>query len=197
MEVKIKKMFDMFFDLINNDKTLNLINLIHKSKKEIILCGVGKNWYICQKIEKTLISLGIPAYSLDPVHAMHGDIGKINNQIIIFISKSGNTTELEILIEYLFKLKTKNIINPILVGLFLNNTINNKNLDFLILPSTSEIYEFDKNNLIPTLSINILQMVLDYISIKVFELNSDLMNNYKYNHPNGSIGNKLKNSRLI
>ena len=60
----------------------------------------------------------------------------------------------------------------------------------------SKIYEFDDRNIIPTLSINILQMLLDYIGVEIYEKSAKLIENYKFHHPGGIIGQKFKETLL-
>lgn len=198
---KIDEMVKLFKNLIKNKQTQELINLLsdYGAVNGIVLCGVGKNWYICEKINKTFISMGLKSNTLDPIHALHGDIGLLRNQIIIFISKSGNTIELTNTIKYLNKIKKEGIINCKLVGVFLNpEPTCLSDLDMLISSSKDEsIYEFDEKNIIPSLSINILQLYLDYVGVRIFEDSPDLIKRYKYNHPGGSIGKQLSTNSLL
>jgi len=195
---KINYMTEILFELLSNEKTDEIINFIFNNReKGVIFCGVGKNWYIAQKLTKTFISLGIPAQALDAIHALHGDIGMINNQTIFFISKSGNTFELISLIEYLIFIRDKKIIDPFLIGVSLNSQPKMKELTDLFLCSKgNKIYEFDDRNIVPTLSINILQMLLDYVGVEIYEKSVELTENYKFHHPGGIIGEKFKKDLL-
>lgn len=202
---KIQKMFNLFFDLSNNIELKKLKKYIITNQdilqKGFIFTGVGKNWYICEKLNKTFISMGLKSQSLDPVHALHGDLGMIDGQIIFFISKSGKTKELINLAKVLKELKNKNIKSCITVGFFLNNQLKNEYFDYMIIPSEKyskdKIYEFDKKNLIPTLSINIIQMVLDKFGVDIFESFPELVNNYKWNHLAGENGKILEVNTLL
>ncbi len=202
---KIQKMFNLFFDLNNNIELKKLKKYIITNQdilqKGFIFTGVGKNWYICEKLNKTFISMGLKSQSLDPVHALHGDLGMIDGQIIFFISKSGKTKELINLAKVLKELKNKNIKSCITVGFFLNNQLKNEYFDYMIIPSEKyskdKIYEFDKKNLIPTLSINIIQMVLDKFGVDIFESFPELVNNYKWNHLAGENGKILEVNTLL
>ena len=195
---KISYMTEVLLELLNDKKTDEIINFVFNNKeKGVIFCGVGKNWYIAQKLTKTFISLGIPAQALDAIHALHGDIGMINNQTIFFISKSGNTSELMTLVKYLISIKNKEIINPFLIGVCLNSQSKIKEFtDLFLCSKKSKIYEFDDRNIIPTLSINILQMLLDYIGVEIYEKSAKLIENYKFHHPGGIIGQKFKETLL-
>lgn len=198
MNQKIERMFHLFFELYSLENTTKLIDCIDNHlNKGVILSGVGKNWYICEKVAKTFISMGIPTQTLDPVHALHGDIGMIKEQTMIFISKSGSTIELVTLIKYLYDIKKKGIVNPKMVSISLKEPSTKDFMDICIYPTQNNIYEFDSKNIIPTLSINIIQMLLDWIGVTVFEKNPFLQERYPYNHPGGSIGNKLGTDKLI
>ena len=104
------------------------------------------------------------------------------------------------LIDVIIDLKNKGIIKNIkIVFVCLNSdigeSVNISEFDFVINPSKENKQfsniELDDRNLIPTLSINITQSVLDYIGVQLYESNVDLIDNYKYNHLGGSNGAKL------
>jgi len=203
MKNKVNKMMDVFFELIKSKETKKVCEELDVNYENgIILCGIGKNWYIAEKVAKTFLSLGIKAHALDPVHALHGDLGLIDYQTIFFISKGGSTKELLTLLSYIRKRRDNSIVkdvDPFLVGLTLNyEPVFEEYLDICIKPSKKiKIYEFDKKNIIPTLSISVMQMVLDYIGVKVHQNNVGLLDKYKYNHPGGAIGKQLGSSKLL
>lgn len=203
MVKELEEMVKIYEELIQNENVDYLSNyLLRNYKKGVIFCGVGKNWYIAEKLCKTSISMGIPAQALDATHAMHGDIGMIHDQLIIFISKSGETKELEILIKYLKKIRELNIINPKFACVFLNKNaslISEMDKHLSIYPSSDvkDIKEFDYKGLVPSLSINIIQMFLDKITTKIFDTDEKLRIRYKYNHPYGSIGKELGMTKFI
>ena len=203
---KIQDMFDLFWELNQNEDLQKLKEYIHNNPKILdkgfIFTGVGKNWYICEKLNKTFISMGLKSQALDPVHALHGDMGMVDGQIIFCISKSGNTEELMNFVKTLKALVLKGIKKCILVGFCLNSEFKNNGLyDYLIIPSNKftkdKIYEFDDRNLIPTLSINIMQMILDKFGVDIYEMTPDLVENYKYNHLAGENGKRLGMDKIL
>ena len=201
---KIKAMFKVFFDMKNNPVYKSLFSLKDQIlSKGIIFSGVGKNWWICEKVTRTFLSLGIKAQALDPTHALHGDLGMIDGQVIVFVSRSGTTEELVKLVKVLQALNRNNIKKCTMVGLYLNNTLLDKEelYDYLIIPSRKfspeRIYECDSRNLVPSLSINILQLLLDDFGIQIFESEPNLVENYKYNHMGGANGKKLGTDKLL
>jgi len=82
----------------------NAIDLLQNRKGKIIVTGVGKSSFVGMKIAATLTSLGHGAFFLNPMDALHGDSGMVENgDIVIALSFSGGTTELIKLVKYLKK----------------------------------------------------------------------------------------------
>lgn len=172
-----------------------------------IFTGVGKNWYICEKVVKVFISLGIRAQALDCMHALHGDLGMLSaeksQKVLVYISRSGTTDELVKLAKIIKQFKTARVIENIeTVGFFLNREMPNHELfDRMIVPddlsTLDDIYEFDKRNLVPSLSIDILQLVLDFLGVLLYEGRKDLVDHYVYNHLSGANGKKLGGSSIL
>ena len=85
----------------------NIVTKIYECKGKLVITGVGKNAIISKKIVSTLISTKQNAYYLHGNDAVHGDLGVINeDDIVMLISKSGNTYEIKKIINFL---KKKNI----------------------------------------------------------------------------------------
>ena len=83
------------------DGVAKSIQLSSAEGNNIIFTGIGKNVYICEKLAAMYSSLGIPSFYLDATHALHGDIGILSDRdILIPISKSGNTEELVKMLAY-------------------------------------------------------------------------------------------------
>ena len=195
---KIDRMFQLFWDLYRNPDLDSIREYLSDRKnldKGVIIAGVGKNFYIAEKIYKTFISMGIKCQALDCVHALHGDLGMVDGQLIFFLSKSGNTEEMVTVAKTLNMLRDRGVKNFKSCGFFLNNRPKYVEYDWMIVPgsqySNDDIYEFDSRNLVPSLSINIMQMILDDLGVEMFEKNDDLYEGYKYNHMGGTNGKRL------
>ncbi len=81
------------------------VNIILKAAGRVIITGVGKSGIVARKIVATLNSTGTPALFLHPVEAMHGDLGIISPQdVVLALSNSGETSELNILLPSLKRL---------------------------------------------------------------------------------------------
>lgn len=200
---KIEQSNEIFFDFLSNENYEAVKNIIEVSD-ETIFCGVGKNWYICEKIVKTWLSMGLKCEALDCVHALHGDLGMLQNdlkKVIFFISKSGKTEEMVKLLNIVNDLRNQGILkNIVTVGFNMNNTVDKSKYDYCLTPSSipySEVKEFDERNLVPSLSINTMQMVLDIMGVEIYENNPDMVANYKYNHLAGANGKRLGGDKYI
>ena len=85
-----KSLLSLDFDDVNL-----FVDLILNCKGKIFFTGVGKNGHVAAKATSTFSSIGVPCFYLNPVDSVHGDMGVINSKdLIIAISKSGNTEEL-------------------------------------------------------------------------------------------------------
>lgn len=85
-------------DLIDDDFA-QTVELIYNSKGRVIITGIGKSAIIATKIVATLNSTGTPAVFMHAADAIHGDLGLIlKDDVVICISKSGNTPEIKVLV---------------------------------------------------------------------------------------------------
>ena len=204
---KNKLMMEVFADILTSQKFHDLIaDIVSTSKTsddlpEFIFSGVGKNWYICEKSTKVFLSLGIQARALDCVHAIHGDLGMLasgKKKVLFFISKSGTSDELLKLARVVKYLRgIGHLTNIKVVGLFLNTDQTGREdlYDVIITPSKKydgALYpEFDKRDIVPSLTINTIQSILDLLGSLIYEQYPDLVERYKYNHLAGANGIRL------
>lgn len=204
---RYKKTEEIFAYILKSEEFKKIVNGV-SSETEFIFCGVGKNWYIAEKVTKTFISLGLKAMALDPVHALHGDLGAIQynpNQVIFFISKSGKTEELVHAAKVVKYLRDKvHKIIPLTVAMTLNTPEDGADpkLYDIVLSISKELKEsclseFDTRELVPSLSINTIQAVLDCLGVMVYESSKKLVENYKYNHMGGANGKALGADKLL
>jgi arabinose-5-phosphate isomerase len=181
------------------DKTINEIkyisDLVIKTKQangKVIFTGIGKNVYACQKLAASFSSIGIPSFFMDAVHAVHGDLGVIgNNDMLICMSKSGNTSELINTLIHLYNNKER--FNFPIIGIDCNvsGTKNgfDQYCDYTIHINSFE--EIDSMNIVPTTSAIILQIVGDLIGVYSAEALGFNRELFKLNHPGGTIGQTL------
>ncbi len=161
------------------------IHLIHNNKGKLIITGIGKSAIIGMKIVATLNSTGTPSIFMHAADAMHGDLGIIQkNDIVMCLSKSGNSSEIKILIPIIKK--RKNLI----IGL-------TSNLDsFLAKKSDHVIHTYVKkeacpNDLAPTTSTTVQLAIGDAIAMSLLSLNKINTKDFAKVHPGGQLGKLL------
>ena len=83
------------------DDFIHAIEILECIKGRVIVTGIGKSGHIAGKIAATLASTGTPSFFIHPSEASHGDLGMITeNDALIMLSNSGETSELFDLISY-------------------------------------------------------------------------------------------------
>lgn len=169
---------------INND-FVAAVEAVLICKGRIVVTGIGKSAILAQKIVATLNSTGTPAIFMHAADAVHGDLGMIQaNDIVMCISKSGNTPEIKLLAPLLKQ------SGNLLIGMVGNiNSELSKQAD-LILNTTVE-KEACPHNLAPTTSTTAQLAMGDALAICLLKArNFDTQDFAKY-HPGGSLGKKL------
>ena len=85
-------------DFLDNS-FIDAVELIYKSKARLVITGIGKSAIIAQKIVASMNSTGTPSQFLHASEAIHGDLGMVQDgDIVICISKSGNSPEIKVLV---------------------------------------------------------------------------------------------------
>src|ERR1700722_891892 len=96
-----------YFDQLDLKEVDKVVQECLRTKGLIIFTGVGKSGIIAEKIAMTLISTGTKALYLPPTNFLHGDIGILSqNDLLLLISKSGETEELLNLVPFARQRKT-------------------------------------------------------------------------------------------
>lgn len=168
-----------------NDDFISSVKLIFESKSRVIVTGIGKSANIAQKIVATLNSTGTPSIFMHAADAIHGDLGIVTkDDIIIAISKSGETPEVKVLIPLLKARKNKIIA---LVGN--TNSFLAHQSDF-VLDATVE-KEACPNNLAPTTSTTAQLVMGDALAISLLELKSFSASDFAKFHPGGTLGKRM------
>ena len=161
------------------------INLILDSKGRVVVTGIGKSAIIANKIVATLNSTGTPSIFMHAADAIHGDLGIIKkDDVIICISKSGNTPEIMDLVPFLKMTK-----NPLIAITGDTNSSLAKNSS-VVLNSHVDI-EICPNNLAPTNSTTAQLVIGDAIAATLVKINGFTSNDFAKFHPGGSLGKKL------
>lgn len=171
-------------DFLNDDFS-HAVEAIFNTKGRLIVTGIGKSAHIGQKIVATLNSTGTPSMFLHAAEAVHGDLGMItNNDIILCISKSGNSPEIKVLVPLLKR------DGNTLIGMTANSaSFLGKNSDFVINAFVEK--EADPNNLAPTTSTTVQLALGDALAVALIGMRNFTANDFAKYHPGGALGKKL------
>ncbi len=161
------------------------VNLINKTKGRVVVSGIGKSAIIAQKIVATLNSTGTPSIFMHAADAIHGDLGLIQkNDIIICISKSGNTPEIKALVPFI-----KKTYNKLIAITGETKSYLSEKSDLVI--SSYVDAEACPNNLAPTTSTTAQLVIGDAIAVCLVKLRGFSSNDFAKYHPGGNLGKKL------
>tara|TARA_B110000091_G_C13810606_1_gene474845 strand:- start:2279 stop:3250 length:972 start_codon:yes stop_codon:yes gene_type:complete len=168
-----------------DDNFAKAITFILASKGRVIVTGIGKSANIANKIVATLNSTGTPAIFMHAADAIHGDLGNVQkDDVVICISKSGNTPEIKVLVPLI-----KNYGNKIVAITGNIDSFLGKNADFPL--NTFVEKEACPNNLAPTTSTTAQLVMGDAIAVCLLKLNNFSSKDFAKYHPGGALGKQL------
>lgn len=168
-----------------NKDFLNCVDLILHSKGRVIVTGIGKSAIIGQKIVATLNSTGTPASFLHAADAIHGDLGTIQKEdIVVCLSKSGETPEIKILVPLL-----KEYGSSLIAMVGNTESYLARQADLVIDTTVSK--EACPNNLAPTSSTTAQMVMGDALAVCLLEARGFTSSDFARLHPGGSIGKQL------
>ncbi|AMQ56466.1 KpsF/GutQ family sugar-phosphate isomerase [Algoriphagus sanaruensis] len=161
------------------------VDRILHSEGRVVLTGVGKSAIIANKIVATLNSTGTPALFMHAADAIHGDLGMIQeHDIVICISKSGNTPEIKVLVPLLKKM------GAVLVALVSNvDSYLAEQADYVL--NASITAEACPHNLAPTTSTTVHLALGDALAVCLLEARGFTSDDFAKYHPGGSLGKQL------
>ncbi len=168
-----------------DDSFVEVARMIFESSGRLIVTGIGKSAIIGNKIVATLNSTGTPAIFMHAADAIHGDLGIVRPEdIVLCISKSGNTPEVKVLVPFI-----RNMGNPLIamVG----------NLDSFLASSSDRVLdttveeEACPNNLAPTSSTTAQLVMGDALAMTLLKMRGFTAEDFAKFHPGGALGKKL------
>lgn len=161
------------------------VQYIYNSKGRVIITGIGKSAIIAAKIVATLNSTGTPAVFMHAADAIHGDLGTIlKDDVVICISKSGNTPEIKVLVPLI-----KNFNNKIIAITGNVDSFLGLHSDFVLNAFVEK--EACPNNLAPTTSTTAQLVLGDALAICLLNLRGFSSKDFAKYHPGGALGKKL------
>jgi len=168
-----------------NDAFVKVIDLILNAKGRLIVAGIGKSANIANKIVATFNSTGQPAVFLHAADAIHGDLGNIQKEdVVICISKSGNTPEIKALLPFI-----KNMGNAIIALTGNMDSFLAKEADFALDVSVEK--EACPNNLAPTSSTTAQLVMGDVLAVTLLACKNFTDKDFARFHPGGTLGKRL------
>ncbi|GAA4030139.1 KpsF/GutQ family sugar-phosphate isomerase [Flavobacterium cheonhonense] len=161
------------------------VEIIYQSSGRLVVTGIGKSAIIAQKIVATLNSTGTPSLFLHASEAIHGDLGMVQpGDVVICISKSGNSPEIKVLVPLLKRFGNK------LIAITGNTTsFLGKEADFVL--NTYVESEACPNNLAPTNSTTAQLVMGDALAVCLMEMRQFTAEDFAKYHPGGALGKKL------
>jgi len=168
-----------------DNEFVKAVDVISNSVGRVVLTGMGKSGLVARKIVATLNSTGTAAIYLHPTDALHGDLGMVRKEdVVILISKSGNSEEILNLIPLLKRLKVTLILmsgNP--------DSKLREDCDILLNISVKE--EACPYDLVPTASTTATMVMGDALSMALLQKRGFTTEDFAFLHPGGSLGKRL------
>lgn len=161
------------------------VKVILNSKGRVVFTGMGKSGLIARKIVATLNSTGTAAIFMHPTDALHGDLGMVRkDDIVIIISKSGNTEELIQLIPMFKRINVK------LIGMLGSKESKlGRECDIILNINVKE--EACPHDLAPTASSTAALVMGDALAVALLEMRGFTAEDFALLHPGGSLGKRL------
>ncbi|WP_295334980.1 SIS domain-containing protein [Flavobacterium sp.] len=171
-------------DFLDED-FVKTVEIIYQSSGRLVVTGIGKSAIIAQKIVATLNSTGTPSLFLHASEAIHGDLGMVQpGDVVICISKSGNSPEIKVLVPLLKRFGNK------LIAITGNTTsFLGKEADYVL--NTYVESEACPNNLAPTNSTTAQLVIGDALAVCLMDMRQFTAEDFAKYHPGGALGKKL------
>jgi arabinose-5-phosphate isomerase len=168
-----------------NEDFIAAVDAILETSGRVIVTGMGKSGIVGKKIAATFSSTGTPALFLHPAEAFHGDLGIVTlRDIVLAISKSGDTSELYQLIPVFKRLGIKIIL---LTGQIDSSLAERSD----IVIDCSVPAEACPNNLVPTASSTAAMVMGDALAVALFRRRGFSSEDFARLHPGGALGRRL------
>lgn len=168
------------------------VKLLKENEGKTIFTGIGKSGIIAKKLTSTLTSTGKISIYLHPSEAFHGDLGIVRNEdAIICLSHSGETTEILALVEMI------RITSPDVKIISITSDKKNRLAKQSDITISTDIKIESKNRgtwMVPTTSSSVTLALGDALIVALAELNQFKEVDFLKNHPGGEIGNTLRKS---
>ncbi len=168
-----------------DERFARAVDTLFKCKGRVIITGVGKSGIVARKIVATMNSTGTPAVFLHPSDAVHGDLGMVRkDDVVVCISKSGDTPELSILLPMF-----KRLAVPI-IGM--TGRVESKlGRESAVVLDVSVQEEACPHDLAPTASTTVTLVLGDALAIALLDRRQFSREDFALYHPGGTLGRRL------
>lgn len=168
-----------------NDAFAQAVEAMYATSGRVVVTGIGKSANIATKIVSTLNSTGTPALFLHAADAIHGDLGMVQpDDVVICISKSGNTPEIKVLVPLI-----RNFGNKLIALVGNTDSFLAQQAD-IVLNCTVD-HEACPNNLAPTSSTTAQLVMGDALAVALIECRGFSASDFARFHPGGALGKQL------
>lgn len=167
------------------DSFIQCVQLIYECRGRLVVTGIGKSAIIGQKMVATFNSTGTPSIFMHAADAIHGDLGMIRPEdIVLCISKSGETPEIKVLLPLVKNLGSQ------LIAMVSNaqSSLAQQSNQVIWIPVDKEA---EPNNLAPTASTTAQMVMGDAIAVSLLALRGFTPMDFAQFHPGGSLGKQL------
>ena len=174
-----------------NNNFATAVELILNCSGNIIVGGVGKPWFIAQKISASMASTGTPSFALHPSDAAHGDIGRVREEdVVILLSNSWSSEEIIRIIPVLKQ------IGPKIFALTGNSESTlAQSVDIIL--SYGKVVEACPLGLAPSTSSTVMLAIGDALTLSVLEARDFGPTDYAKYHPAGALGRQLMKAEQL
>lgn len=170
---------------MNAEHSQRAVEMLVASCGKVLVTGVGKSGLVAQKIAASLTSVGLMSVYLNPLDALHGDIGVVRDgDVIIMISNSGETTELLTIVPYVKKRDIK------LLGILGKAKSSIGDRCDVVLDASVE-REASPIDQVPTSSTAVAMAIGDALTVAWMTAKGVSVHDFAMNHPAGAIGRRL------
>jgi arabinose-5-phosphate isomerase len=168
------------------EEFVRAVDIIMACPSRLVVTGIGKSGLVGQKIVATLNSTGTPSFFLHPVEAMHGDLGMVApTDVVLAISYSGETSELNRLLDSLRKRSV-----PIIA--LCGGTCSTLARQAVVTLDVTIPKEACPLGLAPTTSTTATLAMGDALAVALLNRKKFRAEDFRRNHPGGSLGERLK-----
>ena len=167
------------------EAALELLERCVGNRAKLVITGVGKSGIVARKIAATFSSIGLMAIYLNPLDALHGDLGVVaTDDLALMLSNSGETAEILAILPHLKRRGTSLIA---LVGCSESSLA--RSCDVVLDGSVDR--EVCPLNLAPTASTAVAMAIGDALAAVWMERRGVSPEDFALNHPAGSLGKQL------